>query len=344
MCFHVVTVGSVWVDFLCWPNLQLSLHFISHLSSSSLHNSSSRPSVPTPHFHPTSHSRCIFITHSSSSSHIFLLSLLTPTIPQLFPCSSLFHLVNLTLLFFASPFISSLPLFLFFLSLLTCRICLRGFSACVLHNHWLAVCLLVSNAVFTLLLFSFFPSLCSLECVCVAVCSRAACAFTGLVMHLHLGMSLSTCFCICMYVSICECVCVSEWGWFYQLLQMAPASHPSFQWNEEPSEEWRQRRKEWTDRRGERERVRGRWHTGRVRERERRGMVGNSERLEREEGDQKMQRLRGVMGRETTRRACLHKPLWGVWSVHLRVCVWAYHMSASSAPTWMQTNFLILHQ
>lgn len=130
--------------------------------------------MPTPHFHPTSHSRCIFITYSSS--HIFLLSLLTPTIPQLYPCSSLFHLVNLTLLFFASPFISSLPLFLFFLSLLTCRICLRGFSACVLHNHRLAVCLLVSNAVFTLLLF-FSQSVLTGVCLCCSVLSSCVCVY-----------------------------------------------------------------------------------------------------------------------------------------------------------------------
>lgn len=66
-----------------------------------------------------------------------------------------------------------------------------------------------------------FP-LCSVECQCVCT-RRFSDASTSLYEFLLVSAS------VCMSVCVC--------GWFYQLLQMAPVSHPSFHWNEEPSEE-----------------------------------------------------------------------------------------------------------
>lgn len=185
----------------------------------SLHNLPCRLFISTSYIHPTSPTCCIFVPHSCSallSSHIPILRVTQILVRSLLHSS---HPVDFELKAFTfRPLIS---LGLFYSSPSWHAEYALDFSAHVSYitAAWLlSVC--TRRLVGCCLLFPF--PLCSVECQCVCT-RRFSDASTSLYEFLLVSAS------VCMSACVC--------GWFYQLLQMAPVSHPSFHWNEEPSEE-----------------------------------------------------------------------------------------------------------
>lgn len=113
------------------------------------------------------------------------------------------HPVDFELKAFTFRSLISLGFFLF-LSLLTCRICVRLFSARVLHNCCLAVVGLCMSS--CRMLFTFFPFLCVQWSVSVCTC-RFSDASTSL--YEFLLVSASVCMSVCVFACVCERVVLS---------------------------------------------------------------------------------------------------------------------------------------